>query len=42
MTRDCRLLRSGYRNLTGTHSHFRCDRLGERNLLGHVTGPRRL
>ncbi|CAI9570017.1 unnamed protein product, partial [Staurois parvus] len=43
---------SGYPNLTGTHSHFRSDRLGDRkrkvsslplcSLVGHVTGPRRL
>ncbi|CAI9544200.1 unnamed protein product, partial [Staurois parvus] len=41
---------SGYRNLTGTRSHFRSNRLGDRkvsflppcSLLGHVTGPRRL
>ncbi|CAI9574071.1 unnamed protein product, partial [Staurois parvus] len=44
---------SGYSNLTGTRSHFRCDRLGDwkrklssplppRSLLGHVTGPKRL
>ncbi|CAI9538670.1 unnamed protein product, partial [Staurois parvus] len=42
----------GYLNLTGTCSHFRSDRLGDRkrkvsflpscSLLGHVTGPRRL
>ncbi|CAI9577236.1 unnamed protein product [Staurois parvus] len=43
---------SGYLNLTGTRSHFRSDCLDDRkrkvsslppcNLLGHVTGPRRL
>ncbi|CAI9576176.1 unnamed protein product, partial [Staurois parvus] len=43
----------GYPNLTGTRSHFRCDRLEDRkrklspplsphSLLGHMTGPRRL
>ncbi|CAI9585564.1 unnamed protein product, partial [Staurois parvus] len=52
MTRDCRPLGSGYLNLTGTHSHFCYDRLGDRkrkfsslpprSLLGHMTGPRRL
>ncbi|CAI9566969.1 unnamed protein product [Staurois parvus] len=29
-------------NLTGIRSHFRCDCISPRSLLGHVTGPRRL
>ncbi|CAI9617921.1 unnamed protein product, partial [Staurois parvus] len=44
---------SGYLSNLGTHSHFRCDRLGDRkrklssplppsSLLEYVTGPRRL
>ncbi|CAI9606371.1 unnamed protein product, partial [Staurois parvus] len=43
---------SGYLSNLGTHSHFRCDHLGDwkrklyslppRSLVGHVTGPRRL